>query len=462
MGRTFQITRVFSDLTVLENLTLALHGLSREQAVPAAPVAQLPRTRPSEAAELAARFGLAQRLGTRAAELSHGEIRELEVLLALALKPRVLLLDEPAAGLSPAERVDIQALLRSLPAELTLIMIEHDVDLLRDGGGLGRGAAPGRSGGPGPDPGDAATTSGSASSTWAGPRRERARAGPGRPVTAMIEVRDLHTYRGINYVLQGVNLSIADGACTVLLGRNGMGKTTLVHTIMGLLRPRSGQIMLGDEDLAGKQPFQIARRGMALVPQGRRIFPSLTVEENLTLAARGEGAADGAPGRWSGSTTCSATCRSGGAPRGGQLSGGEQQMLAVGRALLTNPRLLLMDEPSEGLAPVLIERIGEIIADLRRSGLSIFLVEQNYGLAVDPADTIYILSNGQVVWQGTARRTRESSALGAGDAPGYLIRTRRKGRHGQGIPHRAPLGPGLAGRRGRAVVAGGVQVKVFY
>ncbi len=241
----------------------------------------------------------------------------------------------------------------------------------------------------------------------------------------MIEVRDLHTYRGINYVLQGVNLRIEDGACTVLLGRNGMGKTTLVHTIMGLLRPRSGEIRLGDEDLTGKAPFQIAQRGVALVPQGRRIFSSLTVEENLTLAARGTRSV----GTGSGGTASGRT-GGGGDPwtlervydlfgnlkerrrnRGGQLSGGEQQMLAVGRALLTNPRLLLMDEPSEGLAPVLVDRIGEIIASLRGSGMSIFLVEQNYGLAVAAADVIYLLSNGRVVWQGTASELDRTAAV---------------------------------------------------
>jgi branched-chain amino acid transport system ATP-binding protein len=232
----------------------------------------------------------------------------------------------------------------------------------------------------------------------------------------VIEVRDLHTYRGINYVLQGVSLTIADGACTVLLGRNGMGKTTLVHTIMGLLRPRSGSITLvnetranearasearagearGTEDLAGRPPFQIAQRGIALIPQGRRIFPSLTVEENLTLGARG--------GAWTLDRVYDlfGQLKQRRRNRGGQLSGGEQQMLAIGRALLTNPSLLLMDEPSEGLAPVIVEQIGEIIAGLRREGLSIFLVEQNYGLATDSADLIHILSNGRVVWHGTA------------------------------------------------------------
>jgi len=217
----------------------------------------------------------------------------------------------------------------------------------------------------------------------------------------VIEVRDLHTYRGINYVLQGVSLTIADGACTVLLGRNGMGKTTLVHTIMGLLRPRSGAITLvreaqGTESLVGRPPFQIAQRGIALIPQGRRIFPSLTVEENLTLGARG--------GAWTLDRVYDlfGQLKQRRRNRGGQLSGGEQQMLAIGRALLTNPSLLLMDEPSEGLAPVIVEQIGEIIASLRRDGLSIFLVEQNYGLAIDSADLIHILSNGRVVWHGTA------------------------------------------------------------
>jgi branched-chain amino acid transport system ATP-binding protein len=225
----------------------------------------------------------------------------------------------------------------------------------------------------------------------------------------MIEVHDLHTYRGINYVLQGVSLRIKDGACTVLLGRNGMGKTTLVHTIMGMLRPSQGTITLDDEELVGRQPFQIAQRGLALVPQGRRIFPSLTVEENLNLAARKARNEDA----WTTERVyelfpqLAVRLRH----RGSQLSGGEQQMLAIGRALLANPRLLLMDEPSEGLAPVIVERIGEVLAGLRRGGLGIFLVEQNYGLALGAADVIYILSNGQVVGQGTATELADAAAV---------------------------------------------------
>ena len=217
----------------------------------------------------------------------------------------------------------------------------------------------------------------------------------------MIEIRDLHTYRGLNYVLQGVELDIPDGECTVLLGRNGMGKTTLVQTIMGLLRPRVGSVCIDGTDLAGSPSFVIARRGVALVPQGRRVFPSLTVEENLTLGARAPQSADGAPWTLDRVYELFPNLGQRRRHRGNQLSGGEQQMLAIGRALLTNPRLLLMDEPSEGLAPVIIERVGQVIADLRQQGLAIFLVEQNYNLAIGSADTVSILANGSIVWRGS-------------------------------------------------------------
>jgi branched-chain amino acid transport system ATP-binding protein len=217
----------------------------------------------------------------------------------------------------------------------------------------------------------------------------------------VIEIRGVRTYRGLSYVLQGVDLDIPDGQCTVLLGRNGMGKTTLVQTIIGLLRPRDGSVRLDGTDVAGWPPFAIARRGVGLVPQGRRLFQSLTVEENLTLGARTPRAADGAG--WTVGRVYELFPNLGQRRRhrGGQLSGGEQQMLAIGRALLTNPRLLLMDEPSEGLAPVIIERVAQVIADLRGQGLAIFLVEQNYDLAIRSADTVSILANGSVVWRGT-------------------------------------------------------------
>ncbi|MGH9102271.1 MAG: ABC transporter ATP-binding protein [Acidimicrobiales bacterium] len=216
----------------------------------------------------------------------------------------------------------------------------------------------------------------------------------------MIELRDVHTYRGINYVLQGVDMTIADRCCTALLGRNGMGKTTLVRSIMALTKPRSGHIVLDDKDLTGLEPFEIAKHGLALVPQGRHVFRSLSVEENLTLAARG---ASGDAGAWTLEriydlfTNLKERRRN----RGSDLSGGEQQMLAIGRALMTNPSLLVMDEPSEGLAPVIVDRLTEVICELRDRGLCIFLVEQNYQMAVEAADRMYILEKGRVVWDGS-------------------------------------------------------------
>lgn len=221
----------------------------------------------------------------------------------------------------------------------------------------------------------------------------------------MIQVTDVHAYRGDNYVLQGVRMEIADGRCTTLLGRNGMGKTTLVETIMGLVRPRDGRIEIDGTSTVGKEPFDIARRGIGYVPQGRHVFPSLTVEENLTLAARTRGDDGWTLDRvYDLFPNLSQRRRN----RGSQLSGGEQQMLVIGRALLTNPRLLVMDEPSEGLAPVMVEKVSEVVGQLREQGLAIFLVEQNYRLAVSSADKVYVLSKGQVVWEGTPDELEDS------------------------------------------------------
>jgi branched-chain amino acid transport system ATP-binding protein len=219
----------------------------------------------------------------------------------------------------------------------------------------------------------------------------------------MLEIENLHTYRGDSYVLQGVSLHVPDGRCVTLLGRNGMGKTTLIRSIMGLTPPRSGRIVWGGGDLSGLPPYAIARRGLAMVPQGRWIFPSLTVEENLSLGARRDRAA-GNTGGWTVEEMYALFphLKERRHNRGGQLSGGEQQMLAIGRALMTNPRLLLMDEPSEGLAPVIVDRMEELIRDLRSRRLSILLVEQNYGLGVSLADHVYVLANGLIVWDGAA------------------------------------------------------------
>jgi branched-chain amino acid transport system ATP-binding protein len=227
---------------------------------------------------------------------------------------------------------------------------------------------------------------------------------------AVLRVDDIHTYYGDSYVLQGVTLEVRPGTVAALLGRNGMGKTTLIRSIVGFARPRRGRVLFGGRDITRAPSHLVARLGIGLVPQGRRIFPSLTVRENLTVAARepapgaanGAGAAGSAASPWTIDRVLELFPRLGerGGHRGNMLSGGEQQMLAIGRALMTNPRLLLMDEPSEGLAPLLVRNLGDAIVRLREDGLSILLVEQNLPMALRVADDVYVLSKGHVVYHG--------------------------------------------------------------
>jgi branched-chain amino acid transport system ATP-binding protein len=211
----------------------------------------------------------------------------------------------------------------------------------------------------------------------------------------VLEVSDVHTFYGESHVLHGVSLAVADGEVLTILGRNGMGKTTLIRSIIGFTPPRQGTVRLKGEDVAGWPPYRLVARGMALVPQGRRVFPSLSVRENLEVAR-------GGTGRWSveGVYELFPRLRERAANRANKLSGGEQQMLAIGRALMSNPALLLMDEPTEGLAPLLVREVGRVIGELKREGLSILLVEQNLPLALGVADRVHILSRGQIVYSG--------------------------------------------------------------
>lgn len=222
----------------------------------------------------------------------------------------------------------------------------------------------------------------------------------------MLELDDIHTYYGDSYVLQGISLEVKDSSVVALLGRNGMGKTTTIRTIIGFTPPRSGVIRLDGKDINGLQPFKIAQMGIGLVPQGRQIFPSLSVVENLTMAARGE---EGS-GAWTLERVYDLfpILKRRANYKGNLLSGGEQQMLSIGRALMTNPTLLLMDEPSEGLAPLIVQEISNIIGQLKQSGFSILLVEQNLFMALNLADYIYIISKGVIEYESTPEKLREN------------------------------------------------------
>jgi branched-chain amino acid transport system ATP-binding protein len=211
---------------------------------------------------------------------------------------------------------------------------------------------------------------------------------------AILEVQDIHTYYGDAHVLQGLSLKLEQGQILGLLGRNGVGKTTLVNSIVGFNPPRRGKIVFKGADITQDASFETVRSGMGLVPQGRRVFPTLSVEENLRVAERNLDRHGWNLARVYALFPRLAERR---AQRARTLSGGEQQMLAIGRGLMTNPDCLIMDEPSEGLAPIIIQGVWEAIARLKREGLSILLVEQNASLALKLVDYVHVMSKGQVV-----------------------------------------------------------------
>jgi branched-chain amino acid transport system ATP-binding protein len=225
----------------------------------------------------------------------------------------------------------------------------------------------------------------------------------------MLEIDGLCAAYGEAHVLDRVSMRVAEGEIVALLGRNGMGKTSLVRSVMGLGTPRvtAGRVRLDGADLVGLRSNEIANRRIGYVPQGRRLFPSLTVLEHLQMLDRGR------PGAWTVRRVFDAFPRLGErkSHRGNQLSGGERQMLAIGRALMTGPRIVLMDEPTEGLAPVTVELVESILADLRKEGLGILLVEQNLYSALAVADRVCIFETGRVVWEGAPKTLRAQHDL---------------------------------------------------
>jgi branched-chain amino acid transport system ATP-binding protein len=225
-----------------------------------------------------------------------------------------------------------------------------------------------------------------------------------------LSLTNVHAYYGDSHILHGVSFSLRPGTVLALLGRNGAGKTTCISTIIGLLNPREGEIRLYDQPIGRLSPERIARLGVGLVPQGRRIFPSLTVQENLVVARQRR---DTGTKAWNLERIYDLfpRLRERHTQFAGTLSGGEQQMLAIGRALMGNPRVLLLDEPSEGLAPLIVAEVGRTISRLKEDRQSIILVEQNLKLALDVADSAVILNTGRCVFAGEASELRKNEEL---------------------------------------------------
>jgi ABC-type branched-subunit amino acid transport system ATPase component/ABC-type branched-subunit amino acid transport system permease subunit len=419
IARTFQNLRVFPGMTVLENVLCGLH-VRLSASLPAI-LSRRPSVRAEEAACVArARamldlVGLAAAADRLAGTLAYGDQRRLEIARALAAQPRLLLLDEPAAGMNPTETAslaDLVARIRDLG--ITVLLVEHDMGFVMglcdrvtvlnfgrcifDGAPAQARAAPdvveaylGRQDGPPPRPRSAARA-----------------AGP-----PLLACQGLSLGYGRTPVVHGLDLAVGAGRVVCLLGANGAGKTTTLRALSGLLRPAAGRIVFDGADITALPAPRIAALGLRHVPEGRQVFAGLSVADNLALGA------------WTGADRAETARRRAQVldrfPRlrerlrqpAGTLSGGEQQMLAIGRALMGAPRLLLLDEPSMGLAPLFVAEIFAIIADLKAAGVTILLVEQNAAAALAVADDAYVLESGRLALHGPAAEVASNPAVAA-------------------------------------------------
>ncbi len=410
ISRSFQILSVFRNLTVFENVRVAVQARSAERGGLWRDAYEIDAINARTWSLLAA-VGLLDRAAEDCANLAHGEQRLLEIAITLATDAKLLLLDEPLAGLAEADRRIVGALIRQLANSHAVLLIEHDIDrvlALSDRITVlhqGRLIADGRPAEVGSNPAVIAAYLGDAreGEKAAMPGVAVAEAITGAPILRLENLRA--GYSG-SVVLDGLDLVVHEGEAVALLGRNGVGKTTTLRAMMGVAEIGGGRIVLDGRDITGTPSFEINRLGISMVPEGRRLFPNLTVLENLRLAARPGGAAleevfDIFP-----------KLRLLQHSRAESLSGGERQMVAIARALMVPSRIILLDEPFEGLAPVVVKEVVEAILRLR--GRAAFVLVEHHAETVLPlVDRAYVLVNGQVAYGGSARDLQANEALQA-------------------------------------------------
>jgi branched-chain amino acid transport system ATP-binding protein len=441
IARTFQIAETFASLTVIENVQMALLAVDGRAM---APWTRATRYRVQDAQTLLSQVGLASQAGRAAHELAYGDVKRLELAMALAGEPRLLLMDEPTAGMASAERRELMALTHSLVQQrgLSVLFTEHSMDVVfehadrvlvlargqrmalgtaqqvRDDpqvqavylghGRLLQGHRPAvgvtepvseLAGAQSVAAASQGTEGHNCRASRQGTEGQNLRASRASPCV-LLDVQDLCAGYGAARILFDVNLQVQQGEVVALMGRNGAGKSTLLKSLMGLVPQRSGRLRFLSHDLMCLAPHQAAQVGLGYVPEDRRIFTELTVEENLAvgrLPPRQWPDGVSAP-HWTHERVQQLFPRLGElwTRLGGRMSGGEQQMLTVARSLMGNPLVLLLDEPSEGVAPVIVEQMAEMILALKAAGVSILLSEQNIAFASWVADTAVVLEKGQV------------------------------------------------------------------
>jgi ABC-type branched-subunit amino acid transport system ATPase component/ABC-type branched-subunit amino acid transport system permease subunit len=406
IARTFQTPQLFERMTVLENLLVAMEGGRL-----GAPLREPDQGQSQTARALMSYVGFDGSVQQLAGDLPHIDKRLLEIARALALRPTILMLDEPAAGLNHADKLVLAKLLRRIAdAGIGVVLIEHDMSLVMNICDeivvldAGRRLAHGTPERVRNDPAVIEAYLGAAE------LEGRPRATPWQASGApLLDVDGLTAGYGGAAVLNEVALAVQQGELVAVLGANGAGKSTLMRALSGLLRPVQGRVQFAGHGIAAQSACRIAAEGLVLVPEGRQVFPELTVTDNLRLGAYTRRDLD--PGEVDAMLARFPSLERRKHSRAGLLSGGEPQMLAIARGLIARPKVLLLDEPSLGLAPALIGELFEVLADLRDRGITILLVDQMAALALAVADRGYVMESGAIVHAGTAQALRNDAAL---------------------------------------------------